>query len=151
MKRVGPIVDHALVSVWTFLILFFLGAMIHISLPVRWQFRVDTNTVVLVSVLILCALTTTRFLTWMEYPQWIAGPTLAGVTFIYWIRPGPAMSWWEMGTVAIVGGTVVLLVLVPLHRWGPVRIKMRLPWRQKTNKAAKLAKEAMELKARIEK
>lgn len=150
MKRVGPIVDNILVTVWSFLVLFFVSVLLYQALPAQWQPRVDTNVVVVATVLALCVATTSRYLTFMEYPQWVAAPTLGVVALIYWLRPGAPMAWGELGAVAIAGTMIVLLVGVPLHRWAPIRIKMRFPWQRKHNKAAKLAREALELRARIE-
>jgi hypothetical protein len=150
MKRVGPIVDNILVTVWSFLILFFATVLLYQALPARWQPRIDTNAAVVATALALCAATTSRFLVYMEYPQWVAVPTFALVALIYWLRPGAPMAWGELGAVAVAGTMIVLLIGVPLHRWGPIRIKMRVPWQRKPNKAAKLAREALELRARIE-
>lgn len=150
MKRVLNALDHFLVTIWALLFLFFAVVLSHWAIPEKWRPEVETRTTVEMTAILLCGLSAIRFLAYMDYAQWIAAPTLAIVTFIYWARPGPALSLWHLCVAGVPGTMIVVLVFVPLHKWAPIKIKMRLPWQKKQHKAAKLAQQAMDLKARIE-
>lgn len=151
MKRVLNALDHVLVTLWSLMLLFVFVTLAYRALPERWQADVEMKTTVELSGMVLCVLSTIRFLAFMEYPQWVWVPNVALVIFIYWVRPGAALSWWELSVVGSMGSLVVALLFIPLHKWAPIKIKMRMPWQKKQHKAAKLAQQALDLKAQIQK
>jgi hypothetical protein len=150
MDGMKSALDHALVAIWTFLVCFFMAAAIYRYLPARWQFEVETAFVVEMSVLLLCGTSALRFLAYMEYSQWIAVPVWVVSTIIIKTQQVEGIkTWWATSVVGVSGALFVILLGVPLLKWSPFRIKLKMPWHKKTHKAAKLAQQAQALNARL--
>ena len=150
MDRMKSALDHALVAIWTFLVCFFMAATIYRLMPARWQFEVETAFVVEVSMLLLCGISALRFLAYMEYSQWIAIPVWIISTLIIKTQKVEGLNtWWATSVVGVSGALLVILLGVPLYKWSPFRIKLKMPWHKKTHKAAKLAQQAQALNARL--
>jgi hypothetical protein len=115
MKRA---LDVVLVGIWSFLLLFVLGAaLVLLALPARWQAAMSTQDVFESSMMVLCWLSSSRFVSFMERPQWIPLVVQAVLLpFYYWFAPAPSkrLLLHHLATTAAATWIVVLL-FIPLY------------------------------------
>jgi hypothetical protein len=145
MKRA---LDVVLVGIWSFLILFVLGAaMVLLALPARWQAAMSTQDVFEASMMVLCWLSSSRFVSFMERPQWIPLVVQAVLLpFYYWFAPASPSSsskrliLHHLATTAAATWIVVLL-FIPLY----VVLKpyIRIKWGRKNSKWSVKRQEAL--------
>lgn len=137
MKRVAlAVLDTVLIGIWSFLVLFVLGAAaVFFLMPAKWQATMTTQLVFELSCMVFCWLSTTRFLSYVEQTQWVF-PVLNSVIFTcyMWISQSGNKTWIHQLATASAASLIVVLIYAPLYKW--VRPHIRIKWGTKASRQA---------------
>lgn len=146
MKRVAlTVLDSVLVGIWSFLALFILGAAaVFFLLPAKWLSALDSNTIFEASVVPVCWLSTTRFLSYMERPQWVPLVLHAAILLLYlWLSP--QKTWLHQLAATAAATWIVVLIYTPLYTW--LRPYVRIKWGTKESRHAQKIQRELALRS----
>lgn len=135
MKRAAlNLLDHILVGIWTAFVLFLAGAtVLLLGVPRKWQENISSQDVFEVCLLVLCLLSSSRFLNYLERPQWIiVGCYVILIPLYLWLSPQGTLL--RQMSSAVVASWILILIFVPLYK--VVRPYVRIKFGTKTSRHA---------------
>lgn len=125
-SRLAHIVDHVLISTWTFLGVLFLVAFLYVVTPPRWKDVLTTDVQVSLIVLSVSLLSCSRWLSYWDRSQaWWVVLTTSMLTGMHMLGAGAESHPLTRITIALFATWVIIFVAAPLSnrmRWN-VRVK----------------------------
>lgn len=148
MKRVAlDALDTLLIGIWSFLVLFVLGAaFVLLVVPAKWHAQLTTETIFETSLTLFCWLSTSRFLSYMDHSQWIT-VGLNGAILLLYLWLAPQKTWLHQAAAASAATWFIVLIYVPLHKW--VKPYIRIKWGTKASRHAQKIQRQLALQAMV--
>lgn len=124
--RLACIVDHVLISTWTFMGIIFVVAFFYVAIPPRWKDVLTTDVQVSLIVLSVSLLSCSRWLAYWDHSQaWWVTLTATALASMHMLGAGAESSPLTRITIALLVTWIIVFVAAPLSntmRWN-VRVK----------------------------
>lgn len=142
MKRVAVVLDTILIGLWSFLLLFFFfSALFLLAIPKKFQDTVSVEIAVEISITILCWLSTSRFLAFLEYSQWL-GLIVNVVFFPFYMWLSPAQPFFLRACTTAAASWIVVIIFLPLYKVVKPYLHIKIKWGSKESwKSKKIQRE----------
>lgn len=146
-SRLARIVDHVLVSTWTFMGVIFCVALFYVITPPRWKDVLTTDVQVSLIVLSVSLLSCSRWLSYWDRSQaWWVVLTATSLTSMHMLGAGAESAPLTRITIALLVTWIIIFVAAPLS--SRMRWNVRVKWgNEKDQHHSSYVKRQLELRA----